>query len=204
MLDRVDGDILHQRRLRRIHHRDVDDGDATVTRQRHHWQDSVRMAQAAIQAQLAQEERVACLTFHPHSAGEWRLLRRHQNGDCDGQIVGGASLAQIGGGEVDDDAAQGKDRATVLDGGAHPLLRLSDGGVGQAHDAKGGQSMPNIDLDLDQRAIQPDDRATARLRQHRRLTLRGSGLRVQGPLFAGCHYPCYGTNWQQYRAMPPS
>ncbi|HEX5156984.1 MAG TPA: hypothetical protein VFW17_07200 [Ktedonobacterales bacterium] len=32
--------------------------------------------------------------------------------------------------------------------------------------------MPDIHLDLDQRAIQPDDRTTTRLRQHRRLALQ--------------------------------
>ena len=80
----------------------------------------------------------------------------------------------------------GKMRAAVLDGGAHPLLRLGDGGVGQADDAEGGQPMPDIDLDLDQRAIQPDDRATARLRQHRPIS---SLWMSSSRLLVGPHYP---------------
>ncbi len=158
--------ILDQRRLRRIHLRHEDRLDATLARQRHHRQDTVGMAQTAVQAQLAEKE-TALRGADTSGRAEWgHLLGGHQNRDGDGQVVGRASLAQIRRRQVDGDAPQRKDAAAILDGSAHPLLGLVHRRIGQPHDSESRQSVPDVHLDLDQRTVQPDHRAGTRLRQH--------------------------------------
>ena len=134
--------------------------------QRDHRQDALRMAQAPVQTQLAQEERALRADNLAGGGHRWKLLRGHQDGDGDGQVVGWAFLAQVGGGEVVGDASHGEDAAAVLDRGAHALLGLVDRRIGQADDAEGGQPLADVHLDLDQRALESDDGAGARLGQH--------------------------------------
>ncbi len=83
------------------------------------------------------------------------LLRGHENSDGHGQVVGGALLLQLGGGQVDGDAAHGEGTVGVADGCADPVPGLPsprlrtglDGGVGQADHVEGRQARGNVHLD---------------------------------------------------------
>ena len=66
----------------------------------------------------------------------------HQNG----QVVQGADLLHMGGGQIDGDAAHRKGEAAIFDGGAHPLPGFVDRGVGQAHHREGGQPIGQVAL----------------------------------------------------------
>ena len=79
-------------------------------------------------------------------AGQLQLPSRSQNAHQDGQVIEGARLFQMGGSQIDRNAADRKGEAGILDGGAHPLPGLADGGVGQAHHREGGQSSGQIAL----------------------------------------------------------
>ncbi len=188
-VDGVDGRALHQRRLRRVRRWHEDRLHAALAGQRHHRQDAMRMPQPAVEAQLTEEQCAFDLRDWPGRREGRDLLCRQQDADSDGQVVGGASLAQVGGGEVDDDTLQREDGATVLDGGAHPLLRLVDGGVGQADQRKRGQPMRDVYLDFDNRAFQAHHRATAHLCQHRSASPR---CRSAAQRKRRLHYPQSG------------
>src|SRR5439155_26782967 len=112
------------------------------------------VAQAPVQAQLAQEYGMVEVGVD--------LVGGGHDAKRDGQIVGGAFLAQVGWGEVDDDAGRaGHGAARVADGGAHALLGLVDGGLGQAHDLDEGEGRPaDVNLHLYEGAFQADYGAT--------------------------------------------
>lgn len=76
-----------------------------------------------------------------------------------GPVVGRPFFLKVGRRVVDGDAPLREDAARVLDGGADPLLRLLDGGIGQADDREGGEARPDVYLDLDERSLEPDDRS---------------------------------------------
>ncbi len=126
-----------------------------------HGQGPAHAAHLAVEGEFADEHGVAeaglDLTAGDHDAGG------------DGQVVGGALLAQVGGGEVDDDAAvEGPGEGAVADGGAHALLRFLHGRVGQADDGGGGVLRArDVDLDVDHDAVETDDRAGLHFREHR-------------------------------------
>jgi len=92
---------------------------------RGHGQHAVHVAQAAVEGELADE----------HGIGDvgQQLLRAHQQGHSDGQVVGGAFFAQVGRRQVQQYPAPGHAQTAVDQGGAHPLPRLLDGHVGKAH-----------------------------------------------------------------------
>jgi hypothetical protein len=71
-------------------------------------------------------------------AGGQRLHRRHQR-QRDGQVEMGAFLGKVGGRQIERDALGRKREADGVQAGAHPLLRLRHGLVGQADDVKAGR-----------------------------------------------------------------
>src|SRR5205823_4214677 len=68
--------------------------------------------------------------------------------------------------EVDGNAPAGDAEARVLDRGPHPLFRLLDGGIGQADGGERLEAAREVDLDLDERAFEADDRAGQDFREH--------------------------------------
>ena len=88
------------------------------------------------------------------------LERRPGNGadggeqsEGDGQIEGGALLADVGGGEVDGDAVVREVEAAVLDGGANAVATLADGGIGQPDGGERGEAGGDVDLDVDEAGL---------------------------------------------------
>ena len=72
---------------------------------------------------------------------------QHRQGDGEVEMV--AFLAQVGGSEIDDDGLGIQIEAAVLDRGAHPLAALAHRGIGEAHDLDLGESVVDVDFDLD-------------------------------------------------------
>ena len=116
------------------------------------------MAHQPVEGELAQEQGA-------RDVGRG-LLGGEDDAHGDGQVVGRALLAQVGGGQVDGDALLGEVEAGVADGGAHPLLRLLDRRVGQADDGEGGQAGGDVHLHLDNGPVEAHHGAAIHLRQH--------------------------------------
>ena len=83
-----------------------------------------------------------------------------------GKVEGGAVLADVGGRQVDGDAAGGKFVAGVLDGRFDPVLALLDRPLGEPHRGKLGQALSDVDLHLHGIGLHPDQRPRKHLRQH--------------------------------------
>ena len=75
---------------------------------------------------------------------------RGEDAERDGQIEAPAFLGQIGGSEIDGDAARGKIELAVLQRGAHAILAFFDFGFRQTHDGEVGQAVGEMHLDGDQ------------------------------------------------------
>jgi hypothetical protein len=74
--------------------------------------------------------------------------RRHQ-AERDRQVVVAAFLRQVGGREIDGDAARRQRQSRGHQRRAHPLARLRHGLVRQADDVKRRQPRRNLHLDVD-------------------------------------------------------
>ena len=147
----IDLHTLHQCGLGGVHGRHEYGADALLAGHPDHGQDAGGVAQAAVQGQLAEEDG----RLH----GRQRLAGAEQDADGDGQVVGRAGFLQVGGSQVDGDAAHGELAAAVADGGADSLLGFLHGGVGQADDVKGGQAGGDVGFGLNNLAVQTDDGA---------------------------------------------
>ena len=142
--------------------RDVDGLDLPLAGEGDHGEDAVGVADSAVEGKLAQEEGCALLGLD--------LTGGHQDAGGDGEVVGGALLLEVGGRQVDGDAAHGEDEAGVLDGGADPLAGLLDGGVREADDGEVGHAVGrDVDLDLDRLTVQADHGAGEHLGEQRDL-----------------------------------
>jgi len=163
---RVDVDALHQRGLWRIGLRHEHRLVAQLLRQVGHRQQPVDMAQRAVERQLAQEQAAVQVRRD--------LLSQHEQGDCDGQVVRRALLAQVGGREVDRHPAARVVQAGVNDGRAHAFGGLFDRGVGQADERDRGQGFRvEVGLHLDDGAVEADERATVDFGKHGRISWQG-------------------------------
>ena len=96
------------------------------------------------------------------------LAGGQQQPQQDGEVVDGPRLFGVGGGQVHQNTAVRPGKAQVPGGGAHPLPRLLDGGVGQPHQVELGQPPLAVHLHrhhvpLDARKPHGKDR-----RKHRR------------------------------------
>jgi hypothetical protein len=82
-----------------------------------------------------------------------------QDPDGDGDVVGAAVLAQIGGGQVHHDLARGHLDAGVLERAPDPGAPLLHPGVGQADDLEARQAGGDVDLDVDGGGLDAGDGA---------------------------------------------
>ncbi len=108
-------------------------------------------ADLTVEAELAEQ----------HDAVE-RRRRQHpgrgEHGRRQGQVEAAAALGQRRRRQPEGDALGRPLLAGVDDGGAHPVAGLAEGGVGHAGDGQAGQALREVGLDLDQRAVEPDER----------------------------------------------
>jgi len=85
------------------------------------------------------------------------LPDRGEDAERDRQIEASAFLGQIGGGEIDGDAARRKIELAILQRRAHPILAFLDFGFRQTDDGEIGQAVGEMHLDGDQRRSMPDN-----------------------------------------------
>jgi hypothetical protein len=129
-------------------------------RGRHHRDDPGDVPHYAVQRQLPGHQRVVELWRKRH------LIAGQQNPERDRHIVCWPGFLQIGGSQIDRHPAQWKTAAGVANRGSHPILTLSHRGIRQPHYHHARHALPDVDLDLDQHAVEPDDRARENLCQH--------------------------------------
>ena len=163
----VDLDAVHERGLGRVGRGHEGAARAPVPRHGDHGQGSADGAHLAVERQLAHEHGIVERGLH--------LPAGHEDARGDGQVVGGALLAQVGGGEVHGDAAvEGPGEGAVADGRAHALAGLLHGGVGQAHDRRRRiLRARDVDLDVDHHAVEPGNRARPHPGEHGRSVAHG-------------------------------
>src|SRR5439155_20856629 len=77
------------------------------------------------------------------------LPRSGKERERDGDVEAGALLAELGRGEVDDQAAVGPEQLRRADGAGHALLRLLTRAVGQADDRERRRASAQVRFDLD-------------------------------------------------------
>ena len=136
--DRIDHRPLRQGGLGSVLSGDIESLDSLPLGGQGHGQHPGAGPELAGQGQLADEGAVL--------PGQTQLLAGGQNAHQHREIIEGAHLFQMGGGQVDRNPADREGEAAVLDGGAHPLPCLADGGVRQAHHRKGGQAAGQVAL----------------------------------------------------------
>ena len=90
------------------------------------------------------------------------LPSRGEDPHRDGEIQAGPLLAEVAGGQVDDQPPRWKLALAVADRGAHPLLRLSYRAAGESDHHEGRLAVADVDLDLDQ----PPFEAARERREH--------------------------------------
>ena len=78
---------------------------------------------------------------------------RCDEADRDRQVEVAAFLAQVGGGEMNDDGAMVELDSRVADGAAHALLALAHRGVAEADQVGLRHAPPHVDLDRDQLGV---------------------------------------------------
>ena len=75
------------------------------------------------------------------------------NADQNGGVEARALLAAVGGCEVDQEGTVGEGVARIFASGAHPLLGLLDGGVGQTDQLELREAVGSVHLDADGKAV---------------------------------------------------
>ena len=154
----INVDPLDQGRLRRVAGRHKEPLVSPLGGHARHRQDAVDVAHAAIQAELAQNQRVV------HVAKD--LVGGGQDAHGDGQVVGRPLLAQVGRGEVDGEAVRRVIEPAVGKRGAHPFATLAYGNIGQADQRHLFQAAGNIHLDVNGLGIEADDGTTVHFGKH--------------------------------------
>ena len=119
---------------------------------KHHRQRAAHRAAAAVQRQLPEDQHAVQRLF-----GD--LPGRRQDGQGDGQVEGGAFLAQVRRGQVDGDPAGGAEKPAVAQRGHHPVPAFADGGVGQADHRQPEAAAGDIRLHLHRDPVHPAQRA---------------------------------------------
>ena len=113
--------------------------------------------------------------FERELAGHERILELRRGDDLvageedaegDRQVVGGSRLLQVGRRQVDRDPADREATAGVANGGADAVLALADRRIGQPDHDRPRHALADVDFDLDQHAVETDDRAREHLCQH--------------------------------------
>jgi hypothetical protein len=131
-------------------------------------------AQAAIEGELAHRREAR------EEAGIEDPARHHQR-QRDRQVVVAALLVEVGGREVDGDAARGKREADRRQRGAHALAALRDGLVGQSDQQEGGQPAAEMDLHVDIDDVDAGEGDRRRARMHGRASVPGRRDRAASP-----------------------
>ena len=129
--DGIDGGPLRQGGFGGVLLRDIQGGDPLPLGGQGHGQHPGAGPQLSGEGQLPQKGTVP-VWEHDLSAGG-------QDADQHGQVIEGPHLFQVGRGQIDGDPADREGEAAVLDGGAHPLPGLVDGGVWQTYHSESGQ-----------------------------------------------------------------
>ena len=143
-----DPDALDQGGLGSVGGGNIDYGKALIPGYGDHGQDAVGVAQAAVEGKLAEEK-----------GGFGRqvdLAGAEQDADGDGEVVGRAGFFQVGGGQVDGDAAHREFAAAVAEGGAHPFPGFLDRRIGQADNVESGQAGSYVHFHLNDEPVQAD------------------------------------------------
>jgi hypothetical protein len=89
-----------------------------------------------------------------------------EDAEGDGQVDGGAFLAEVGGGEVDGDPIGRKDNACVPDRGANALATLPYRLVRQTDGRERRKAAGDVDLDAHERCFHTDERGGQHTREH--------------------------------------
>ena len=104
------------------------------------------------------------------SSRSWPELTRTDT--AIGRSYAGPAFLRSAGSQVDRDTAHRELTSRVPDGGAHTFAGLLHGGVRQPDDREGGQPGGDIYFDLDDHAVEADDRARLALGQHGQTSAR--------------------------------
>ena len=144
-LRRIHGGIFHQGGFGGIRLRQ-DKSAPAVHRAIGHGQ------RAAYRAQLAGQRKFSRVFVFGEFAGRY-LSGRGEYAECDRQIEAPAFLGQIGGSEVDCDAARGKIELAILQRGAYAVFAFLHFSFRQADNREVGQTVGDVDLDGDQRCF---------------------------------------------------
>lgn len=101
-----------------------------------------------------------------HAGGD-HAVGGEEHAEGDWQIEGGAFLADVGGGEVDDSAVGGQLVAAVCDSGANAFEGFLHRGIRQADDLGGGEAAcGDVDLDFAGDGLDSDEGDTLEPREH--------------------------------------
>ena len=111
-----------------------------------HGQDAGHRAETAVQRQLPQKGRVLRRRLQLPGSGQHRQQQ--------GQVIHRAGLADVGGSEVDGDAAVRPLEAQIFQGCVDAVAALPDGGVRQADDGEGGHPARDVGLDFHGEAVE--------------------------------------------------
>jgi hypothetical protein len=96
----------------------------------------------------------------------WHLFRGNQDADGNRQVVGWTGFLQVGRREIDRYPAKWEPTSAIPDRGSNPLFALLNRGIGQTHYDDARLPLADINFDLDEDAIETNNRAAVHLRQH--------------------------------------
>ena len=149
-------DAVHERGLVGV--RGGHDGrpHSSVAREPDHREHAVGAAEMAFQREFADE--------HGLAEHHIDLAAAREDADGDGEVVGGPFLAEVGGSETDGDAAHREFEARVPHRRADALPGFLHRRVGQPDDHEVGQPGGDVHLHLDDRSVEPCQRARLDLR----------------------------------------
>jgi hypothetical protein len=151
--------LAHHRRLQRVCGRHHEPPLARFARMECDRQHAIHGTHAAIQRQLAHNQRL----LQPI---QWDLLRDRQNAHRNRQVVGGSLFAHIGRREIDGQFAQREVEPHIADGGAHALTRFLHRCIGQSHQRPLRHARLHIHLHLHGEGVDAVQRRAIHLRQH--------------------------------------
>ena len=115
--------------------------------------------------------------MRPSRATIGQLAAGHQHAKRDRQVESGAVFPDVGGGEVDGDAAEGKGEAGVGQGGPDPLPALAYGAVRQPDGGEGRQAAADVHLDVYRIGVDAEDGGGSDSGKHECGRLKGSRAR---------------------------
>jgi hypothetical protein len=115
------------------------------------WQRTAHRPQRAFQTELTQEQ-------HAIEPVGGKLAAGGENPDGDWQVECAAALLNVCRSEIDGDASEWQLKAAVAEGGSYALTTFLDGANGQSHGGERRQAIGDIDLDIDGKGLDAEDR----------------------------------------------